>query len=173
MSINSSILAGKVAYVKRASLDIVFSFGNIVNHTQWIPAGQDFHKDLKVEIYLDNQLLLSQMSDDQTHQFHYEFEDSSVLTQRELRIGCNGFTTKHFPVFEIVPMLYIQSVCIEGLNMHQTILDHAQGVYTEDAFRDQDAYPRIGHNGYLKLKFCTPIYPWLLDNEQDNSYYRH
>lgn len=173
MNINDPVLAGKVAYVKRASLDIVFSFGNIVNHVTWIPADQDFPRDLQIEIYLDNQLLLSQLSDDKVHEFHYDFEDSTDLLQRELRIGCSGFLPKHFPVFEIVPMLYIQKVCVEGLNMHQHIRDHAQGVYVDDAFRDQVAYPRIGHNGYMSWKFETPIYPWLLKNEQDNSYYRH
>jgi len=173
MNTNDLVPEGKIAYIKRASLDIVFSFGNIVNHVTWIPADENFHRDLQIEIYLDDQLLLSQLSDDKVHEFHYDFEDSTDLLQRELRIGCSGFLPKHFPVFEIVPMLYIQKVCIEGLNMHQLMLDHSQGVYVDDEDRDQAAYPRIGHNGYMSLKFETPIYPWLLKKEQDNFYYRH
>lgn len=174
MTIEDRILQGKIQYVKRASLDIVFGFGNIINHTQWEPAGQDFFTDLQVEIYLDDQLLLKQYSDDQVHEFHYDFEDSSTTTERELRIGCSGFLPKHFPVFEIVPMLYIQSVHIEGLDMHQTLIDHGQAVYHDDPTQERSAYPRIGHNGYQSLKFTTPIYAWLLDNERKDAYYcRH
>ena len=65
-------------------------------------------------------------------------------------------------------MLHIRSISIEGLCMRLTIMD--SGTCKQN---NEHAVPSeyMGQVGYQSLKFTTPIYPWLLANERDNTYY--
>lgn len=145
VSTTSSIFKGKIPYRKQALLDIEFS-------------GTGNDDKLTVEVVFDDRVLLSQPLSTKTTKLQHNFSDDP--SDHELRIVLQGNPTG--------AMLHIHHICIEGLNMRLTMEDSG-----ECWFGAEQAIPSeyMGQVGYQSLKFTTPIYPWLLQNERKPTYY--
>lgn len=177
------IIPGKIPYVKTASLDISISAGTMINQATWVPA-RDYdsyfnstipapYKNLSVTIYLDNQMLLSSTLES-TINFHYDFLDTDETTNHCIKIVTNGFSEDqcYFSngIGNVSPMIKINSIHIEHLNMANTLED--SGACFQDTANNASASTEyIGQNGNLVLNFSTPIYVWLLENERTSNYY--
>ena len=174
----------KIPYIKTATLDIVLTAGAMVDNHQWIPAHEHHshfnltypapYRFLSVKINLNDQLLGdSQM--DKPVTLHHNFLDCKEPTSYCLKIVTQGFDEKfcHYVdgVGEVSPMIKIESIQIENLNMLHTMEDSGKCAYSGDP--DSVSVPSvfIGQNGYQLLDFATPIYPWLLSNERKATYY--
>lgn len=141
----SSILKGKIPYRKQASLEIEFS-------------GTHNDEGMIVEITLDNHTLLSQPLITEVTKFIYMVDDEPG--DHELQIHLKG-----------VPQgsqLRIHKILIEGLNMRMT-MEHSGTCVMNNVAHVPSEY--MGQIGYQSLKFSTPIYPWLFENEQHDRYY--
>ena len=145
MSIYSTIFQGKVSYRKQASLEIEFSATHDDN-------------EMFVEIAVDNQTLLSQPLTTKSTKLIYMVDDEPA--QHELQIRLKGPPRGS--------QLHIHKILIEGLNMRLTMENSGTCV-----MNNVDHVPSeyMGQAGYQSLKFTTPIYPWLLANEQKDTYY--
>ncbi len=147
---------GKKNYSKTAGLEIEFSSGVLIGKT-WYPGDEG---DLNITIALDGKILCVQLLSSTITKFVYNFDDTSETTERELTIMLNGHDNG--------PMLRIHAIRIEGLNMRLTMEDSGQCI-----MRGQTCVPSeyMGQVGHQSLKFTTPIYPWLLSNQQKPTYY--
>ena len=145
MSIYSTIIQGKVAYRKQASLEIEFS-------------GTEQENNITVEISLDDRVILTQSLATKVTKLLHMFNDEPG--EHELRIELKGDPQG--------ARLHIHHILIEGLNLRLTmedsgtcIMDNIEHVPSE----------YMGRPGYQSLKFTTPIYHWLLNNERKDTYY--
>jgi hypothetical protein len=111
-----------------------------------------------VEIAVDNRTLLSQPLTIKSTKLTYMVDDEPA--QHELQIRLKGTPRGS--------QLHIHKILIEGLNMRMTMEDSGTCV-----MNNVDHVPSeyMGQAGYQSLKFTTPIYPWLLANEQKDTYY--
>jgi hypothetical protein len=147
LSIYSIITDGKISYVKTALLEIEFS------GTAEDPA-------MFVSILIDDEIVTTKQLSTEITRFKYNIPDSNQTIEHELRIEISGRP--------IGAMLHIRSISIEGLCMRSTMSN--SGTSKQNG---EPAVPSeyMGQLGYQSLKFTTPIYPWLLANESDNTYY--
>lgn len=145
LSIYSTILQGKVAYRKQASLEIEFS-------------GTNDDDGMFVEIAVDDRILLLQPLTIKSTKLTHMFDDEPG--EHELQIRLKGIPRGS--------QLHIQKILIEGLNMRMTMEDSGTCV-----MNNVDHIPSeyMGQVGFQSLKFTTPIYPWLLENERKDTYY--
>ena len=150
LSIYLNIIDGKIPYHKTALLEIDFS--GTANDTS-----------VFVIITIDGDVAITkQLSTDITN-LQYRITDTEETKEHELRIEVRGKPSG--------AMLHLHRIAIEGLDMRLTMED--SGTCELDG---QKAIPSeyMGQVGYQSLKFTTPICPWLLTNEQkDSYYYRH
>ncbi len=143
--ITYSIPKGKIPYRKQATLYVVFvSTKNNTNAT--------------VDIVLDDRVLLTQPLSTVVTKFTYKFDDSPG--EHEFCIRLCGEPADS--------MLHIQDLRIEGLNMRNTMEDSGICIMNNIAHIPSEY---MGQTGYQLLKFTTPIYPWLLENERKHDYY--
>lgn len=164
-----------------ATISVEFSVGVMIDYTTWIPAGESSNKfpmqynDLNVQILFDDQVIFDQPVDHTVMQCTHRFLDSTELHLKQLKIILSGLQDHHHTsingVEHAAVMLRIHSVRLEGLNLRMAFEDHGQCVY--DDLPDETSIPSeyMGRNGYQLLEFTTPVYQWLLDTEQKNSYY--
>lgn len=145
LSIYSTILKGKIDYHRRAELSIDFS------------ATRD-DVNLEVDIILDGCVLLTQTLTTTITKFSHMFSDEPG--EHEFCISLRGNPTG--------AMLHIQSIRIEGLNLRLTMEDSGTCVMNNVPHIPSEY---MGQAGYQSLKFTTPIYPWLLENERKPDYY--
>ena len=145
LSIYSTIFQGKVPYRKQALLDIQF-------------CGTKDDSDFVVEIVLNDRILVSQALNTTPTRLVHWFSDDPA--EYELQIVLKG--APHGD------MLHIQHIRIEGLNMRNTMEDSGTCVMNNIPHIPSEY---MGLPGYQSLKFTTPIYPWLLENERKDTYY--
>jgi hypothetical protein len=152
LSIYSNILDDKIPYEKTALLEIQFSC------TRSTPL-------MSVVISVDKKNIIVQPFSTEVTQLSHkvpEPHNNSVEPpqEHELCIEVRGEATG--------AMLHIHSIRIEGLCMRLTMED--SGTCELDG---EPAVPSeyMGQVGYQRLKFMTPIYPWLLANERKDTYY--
>ena len=128
---------------------------------------------LGVEVWLDNDLLLTQDHVQQKISFAYDIkDDDGEYGEHDLRIVMRGKTTEHTQVDadgNIIKdsTLQIINVVIDDLDVHQLFLDKT--VYTHDFNGTQpqvhDSFHGVaGCNGTISFRFTTPMYLWLLEN---------
>lgn len=141
----SSILKGKIPYRKQASLEIEFS-------------GTHDDNDMIVEIALDDHVLLSQPLATNTTKFIHMVDDEPG--EHELQIRLKGIPRGS--------QLRIHNIFIEGLNMRM-VMEHCGTCIMNNTEHIPSEY--MGQIGHQSLKFSTPIYPWLFENEQHDRYY--
>jgi len=145
LSIYSTTFQGKVSYRKQASLEIEFSSTAQENN-------------LTVEISLDDRVILLQPLTIKVTKLLHMFDDEPG--EHELRIELKGNPQG--------AMLHIHHIRIEGLNLRLT-MEHSGTCVMNDVPHIPSEY--MGQAGYQSLKFTTPIYPWLLENERKDTYY--
>ena len=143
--ITSSIFKGKIAYCKQVTLDIEFS-------------GTRNEDNIDVDIVLNDRILLTQKLTTDVVKLRHMFSDEPG--EHELKIVVRGNPQG--------AMLYIRDVRIEGLNMRNTFEHSGTCVMDNIAHVPSE---HMGRPGHQSLKFTTPIYPWLLDNELKDTYY--
>lgn len=141
----SSIFKGKVAYRKQVTLDIEFS-------------GTRNGDNVEVDIVLDDRVILTQPLTTAVTKLRHLFDDEAG--DHELRIVVKGNPQG--------AMLYISQVRIEGLNMRATFENSGTCIMNNVPHVPSEY---MGQVGYQSLKFTTPIYPWLLENERKPDYY--
>ena len=140
-----SILNGKIPYRKQASLEIEFS-------------GTKQENNITVEILLDERVVLSQLLTTEVTKLLHMFDDEPG--ERELRIVLKGTPQG--------AMLHVHHIRIEGLNLRLTMEDSGTCIMNNVPHIPSEY---MGQAGYQSLKFSTPIYPWLLENERKPDYY--
>ena len=146
MSIYSIITDGKIPYVKTALLEIEFS------GTAEDPA-------MFVSILIDEKIVTAKQLSTEITRFKYNIPDSNQTIEHELRIEISDQS--------MGAMVHIHRISIEGLCMRLTMRD--SGTCKQNG---EPAMPtEYMCQGYQSLKFTTPIYPWLLANEREDSYY--
>ena len=147
MSIYSIITDGKIPYVKTAVLEIEFS-------------GTAEETEMFVSILIDDKIVTAKQLSTEITRFKYNIPDSNQTIEHELRIEISGRP--------MGAMVHIHSISIEGLCMRLTMRD--SGTCEQNG---EPAVPcqLMGQVGYQSLKFTTPIYPWLLANEREDTYY--
>lgn len=143
--ITSSIFNGKIPYRKQASLEIEFS-------------GTRDGDVIEIEIVFDNRTILSQPLTTQVTKLLHMFDDEPG--EHELQIALKGNPQG--------AMLHIHHVRIEGLDMRMTMEDSGTCVMN-NTLHVPSSY--MGQVGYQSLKFTTPIYAWLFENERHDNYY--
>lgn len=138
-------MKGKIPYLKQATLEIEFS-------------GTHNDDDMFVEIAVDDRIVLSQTLTTKSTKLTHMVNDEPA--QHELQIRLKGIPRG--------TQLRIHKILIEGLNMRMTMEDSGACV-----MNNVDHIPSeyMGQVGYQSLKFTTPIYPWLLENERKPDYY--
>jgi hypothetical protein len=147
LNIYSIITDGKIPYVKTAVLEIEFS------GTAEDPA-------MFVSILIDDKIVITKQLSTEITRFKYNIPDSDQTIEHELRIELSGLP--------MGAMLHIRTIRIEGLCMASTMRNSGTC--------EQNGEPTVpsecmGQVGYQSLKFTTPIYPWLLANEREDTYY--
>lgn len=143
--ITSSILDKKIPYRKQAELYVELS-------------ATENNPSIEVEVILDNTVLLAHpLTTAVTHVTH-KFDDEPG--EHELKIVLKGNPTG--------AMLCIRDLRIEGLNMQSTMSDSGTCIMNNVPHIPSEY---MGQVGYQSLKFTTPIYPWLFNNEQNDHYY--
>lgn len=147
MSIYSTLIDGKIPYVKTALLEIEFS-------------GTADDPAMLVFILFDNEVIITQQLSTEITRLEHSFPDGDKTIEHELRIEVRGNPRG--------AQLRIHRILIEGLCMRLTMED--SGTCQLDS---ESAVPSeyMGQVGYQSLRFTTPIYPWLLANERKDTYY--
>lgn len=175
-------IPGKILYKKQAELRIRCLAGTMIDQQAWIP--QDKHnyfgslysepyRDMTVTIEFDDKVLftgdLSQPVD-----FKYQFTDSDEKTTHYFKICLSGLNDNHRcyikDIGDVAPMMQIDGIWIENLSMRLAMEDHGECKY-ENLSEMQAPSEYMGQNGYQKLEFSTPIYPWLLSIHSKPEYF--
>jgi len=170
------VRAGKIEYVKKASLDIELSAGAMFDCAEWIPASQHceyfgdqiplHYHQLCVKIILDGNVLLDRTVGTDVIQLHHDFVDSETETEHTLQIVLTGLESEfnHFYKDKDVFVLFkINDVFIEQLPMQYILEQLGKYHHTDATITSPSQY--TGYNGQYVLKFTTPIYSWLLDHD--------
>lgn len=165
-------IPGKIPYIKTVSLDIQLEAGSTVNYGHWIPYSQ--HADaenycpynFKFKIIFDDQILFDRYMSTEPVSIHHNFVDTNDTVDHKLSFVLTNLNETHVLYS---PMLRIH-VWIEGLNLTRYLCDHGTGVYYD--FSDESYIAGdMGRNGEQSIVLRTPIYPWLLENDQGSDYY--
>ena len=178
------IIPGKIPYIKKANLKLSISAGIMINQSDWIPAhdhavyfGDKYaapYDRIMVKIYLDDQILASQSMDQPLH-MDYDFLDTDTTVDHFLKIAVSGFEQKFYEQIKDIgdpyPMIAIDTIKLENLNMQQIIQDHGSYVLADTPNTVTIPSTHMGQSGYQSLYFTTPIYVWLLENEANPNYY--
>ena len=98
--------------------------------------------------------------------------NDDVDAEHELKFVLKNKTQDHTKVDEQGNILSDAMLSISNIEFYQVTLGHmfiTQSVYHHDMNGSQDLtefqfYGSMGCNGYVSLKFATPIYLWLLEN---------
>jgi hypothetical protein len=98
--------------------------------------------------------------------------NDDVDAEHELKFVLKNKTQDHTKVDEQGNILSDAMLSISNIEFDQVKLGHMffeQSVYHHDMNGSQDLteykfYGSMGCNGYVSLKFATPIYLWLLEN---------
>jgi hypothetical protein len=147
LGIYSIITDGKIPYVKTALLEIEFN-------------GTAEESEMFVSILIDDKIVITKQLSTEITRFKFNIPDSNQTIEHELRIELSGRP--------MGPMLHIRSISIEGLCMRLTMSD--SGTCKQDG-ETARPFQYMGQIGYQSLKFTTPIYPWLMANERNDTYY--
>lgn len=143
--ITSSILDKKIPYRKQAELYVEISATAIDSNSE-------------VDIVFDNLVLLTQPLNTAITHIAHKFNDEPA--EHEIKIILRGNPTG--------AMLHIREVRIEGLSMKSVLSDLGTCIMNGIPHIPSDY---MGQVGYQSLKFTTPIYPWLFENERHDRYY--
>lgn len=157
-------MLNKPIVINTAELDIEFSAGTMINDQTWTPV---LDCDLRIQIILDQQVLLDQALTTELTKFHYDFIDTVHTQEHELQIFLSGVPEEQAENANV--MLKVHNLWIERLNMHSALEDYGQYIHDNNKVQVPSEY--LGCNGYWSLKFTTPIYAWLLDKECKPEYY--
>jgi len=157
-------MRNKPIVVNTAELDIEFSAGTMIDYQDWTPV---LDCDLRIQVILDQQVVLDQALTTELTRFHYDFADTADTQEHELQIFLSGVPEEQAE--NANAMLRIHNLWIERLNMHLAMQD--QGEYCHHTGEVHVPSEYMGCNGYCSFKFTTPIYVWLLDRELKPDYY--
>jgi len=180
-------IPGKIPYVKRASLKLAISAGIMIDQQDWVPITEHHNKfgnkyaepyeSIVVTVTLDD-CVLAQQNMQQPLNLECEFLDTSDYTEHCLTITVEGFDLKFYDHVQGIgspyPMIRIDTLSIEDLSMLQLIQDLDTRVSYQDSNTVETSVMPLymGSRSYQTLKFSTPIYVWLLDNDMRFGYYR-
>lgn len=165
-------IPGKIPYIKTVSLDIQLEVGSTIDYKSWIPYDQ--HKNtenyypynFKFKIIFDDQVLFDHFMSPGQKSIHHNFVDTDNTVDHKLSFVLTNLNKSH----EIYsPMLQIH-IWIEGLDLTRYLGNHGTGV-NYDLLDEPFIAGNMGRNGEQSMVFQTPIYPWLLENNQDPDYY--
>jgi hypothetical protein len=167
-------IPGKINHVKQAAIDIEISAGVMFDYQTWIPATQHqqyfgnnvvpHYQHLRLQIELDNTVLLNQSVGTDKIKFHHDFVDSETDCDHLLKITIQGMEPEFNQFYQdkdVFTMLKIDNISIENLPM-QYVLEQTGQYYCNNTIESTSRY--LGHNGSCVLKFTTPIYGWLFSN---------
>jgi hypothetical protein len=165
-------IPGKIPYIKTVSLDIQLEVGSTIDYVHWIPYNQQkntenyYPYNFKFKIIFDDQVLFNYYMCPGQKSIHHNFVDTDHTADHKLSFVLTNLNNT-YGIY--APMLRIH-VWIEGLNLTRYLSDHGTGVYydlSDEPFIAGD----MGRNGEQSIVLQTPIYPWLLENDQDSDYY--
>jgi hypothetical protein len=160
-------MPGKINHESKAKLNIHLSTGYMIDFKKWVSADQH----CVVKVTLGNVVLHYGVIGQQL-QIEHEFLDTTdgdYKLQIEVESIADVFDLGHLRAF---PMLNIQGIWIENLNLRMAFEQYGKCYYPEHP--DITVPPEyIGTVGTMSLQFTTPIYKWLLqcDNREDSDYY--
>ena len=165
-------IPGKIPYIKTVSLDIQLEVGSTIDYANWIPYNQ--HKNtenyypynFKFKIIFDDQVLFDYYMSPGQKSIHHNFADTDNIADHKLSFVLTNLNKTHAMYS---PMLRIH-VWVEGLNLTRYLSDHGTGVYY-DLLDEPFIAGSMGRNGEQSIVLQTPIYPWLLENDQESDYY--
>lgn len=178
------IIPGKIPYIKKGNLKIEISTGTMIDQEHWVDAeNHDQHfgskylkpyENISAQIFLNKERLIEHWFNTSLH-FEHEFVDTDDTVEHELKIDISGFDPKFCRLIEgignVSPMVKINVLTIEDLNMKNLLEDCGKCFYNDSLDICSVPSSHMGQNGYQLLEFKTPIYPWLLENERKDTYY--
>lgn len=126
---------------------------------------------LGLEVWLDQDLLYNYENVDFESKL-LKFDVSDAEANRELRFVMKNKTQKHTQISETGEILQDARLTINNVSFDSIELTHAfieQTTYTHDFNGTSELivdkfYGEMGCNGFVSLKFETPIYLWLLEH---------
>jgi len=157
-------MLNKPIVTNTAELDIEFSAGTMINYQTWTTV---LDCDLRIQIILDQQVILDQALTTELTRFHYNFVDTVDTQKHKLQICLRGVPAEQVENSNV--MLKIHNLWIERLNMHLAMQDLGEYCHQTGEVHVPSEY--MGCNGYWSLEFTTPIYAWLFDKELKPDYY--
>jgi hypothetical protein len=162
-------------------LDIELEVGCMVNLTEWVPAQhhkQHFgskiempYKFMTPTVMLNEVVLLDQSIDCQTS-IHHQFVDHNPGAYT-LQVGLTGDFERFNHISDsltVYPMLRIKGIWIEGLCMHNVWEDLVLCRW-DRVVNTEPGTEYMGRPGVQTLVFETPIYQWLLKQDQKSNYF--
>jgi hypothetical protein len=130
----------------------------------------DYTAPLGFEVLLDNKMLLSIEHVTESTLVSFEIDDDEG--EHEFKFVMKNKTQEHTVVDDAGnlvtnAMLSIANVVFDEIKLGHTFVKNT--VYHHDFNGSQDPiednfYGDMGCNGYVSLRFTTPIYLWLLEN---------
>ena len=169
-------IPGKINHVKQAAIDIEISAGVMFDYHTWIPASHHqkyfgnnvvpHYQHLRLQIELDNTVLLDQAVGTDKIKFHHDFLDSETDCDHLLKITIQGIEPEFNQFYQnkdVFTMLKIDNISVENLPM-QYVLEQTGQYYCNNTIESTSRY--LGYNGSCVLKFTTPIYVWLFSNDE-------
>jgi hypothetical protein len=160
-------MPGKINHIKTASLDIHLETGHMVDFKEWVPSVQK----CIVKIMLNDTVLHHGDIGSQikiTHEF-LDLDAGVYDLQIEIEEIAHGFDCNGLWA---APVLHIQGIWIENLNLGLAFEEYGKCHYaTHPDITTPSNF--MGNIGVQSLQFTTPIYTWLLsnDNYEDATYY--
>ena len=160
-------MPGKINHVNKAKLNIHLNTGHMIDFKEWVKSSQA----CVVKITL-NDIVLYHDTVDQLVQIEHEFLDQNTGNYKlkiEVEKIVEGFDVDGLWAS---PMLHIAGAWIENLNLRLALEEYGKCCYPE---HPDIVVPSeyMGSVGETSLEFTTPIYTWLLsnDNYEDATYY--
>ena len=131
----------------------------------------DYNAQLGFDVLLNDNVVFTTEHVTELTTVTIEVNDD-VDAEHELKFVLKNKTQDHTKVDEQGNILSDAMLSISNIEFDQVKLGHMffeQSVYHHDMNGSQDLfedkfYGSMGCNGYVSLKFATPIYLWLLEN---------
>ena len=131
----------------------------------------DYNAQLGFDVLLNDNVVFTTEHVTELTTVTIEVNDD-VDAEHELKFVLKNKTQDHTKVDEQGNILSDAMLSISNIEFYQVTLGHmfiTQSVYHHDMNGSQDLtefqfYGSMGCNGYVSLKFATPIYVWLLEN---------
>jgi hypothetical protein len=133
----------------------------------------EFH-NLGIELWLGKTKFFDSEISPGTHHVMHEFDSKDDEHYFKIKLknknkNADNEHTKINEAGEIVSdaLISISNVCLDEIMIDQLMYEKAQYVHDGNGSKTiavHQFYGDLGCNGYVQLKFHTPVYLWLLEN---------